>query len=93
MASGFGVQGYELIRCLSTYQPAQQLGFCEQELKSLLFLRGRASHASSSAGIEEMNSVNREVAENLPRLKCLVEQLLITKKSWGFKTQATDRLA
>ncbi len=93
LESGFGVQNEELIGCLSKYEPTQQLGFSEPELKSLLVLRGRASHASSRAGIEDIKIVNREVTEKMPRLKCLVEQLLLTKKSWGFKTQATDRLA
>ena len=93
LEAAFGVQDDELVGCLSEYKPAQILGFSEQELKCFLVLRGRASHANSSAGIEEIKIVNRKVDEKLPRLKCLVEQVLLTKKTWGIETRAIDRLA
>ena len=93
LESAFGVKHKKLIKCLIEYEPAKQLRFSEDELCSLLILRGRASHADSSAGMEELRHVNQDVAGKLPRLKCLVEQVLLTKKTWGLKSIYTDRLA
>ena len=69
MEAAFGIQDDELVGLISGYEPAQQLGFSEQELKRLLVLRGRASRANSKAGIEEINTVNTAVSEKLLRCK------------------------
>ena len=40
--------------------------------------------------------MNNEVGQKLARLKCLVEQVILTKKSWGYPTlvsQPMSRLA
>ena len=93
LESAFGEQGYQLLRYLVEYEPAKQLGFSSEELHSLLILRGRASHAAGREGIEEIRKVTQEASEKLPRLKCLVEQVLLTKQKWGVKSGGTDRLA
>ncbi len=93
LEAAFGVQKKELIECLIGYESVKQLDFSKEELQSLLALRGRVSHATSRAGIEELRCVNQEVSEKLPRLKCLVEQVLLTKRTWGVRSQYIDRLA
>ena len=93
LEAGFGEQKQELVKIISAYQPAVELGFSEEELDGLYILRGRASHADSKAGIEEIRSVNIQVGQKLSRLKCLVEQVILTKKSWGFPTLDTQRMS
>ena len=93
LESAFGAQNAELLSYLREFVPAKQLGFNYDELNSLHILRGRASHTVSSAGMNEVIAVNREVSDKLPRLKCLVEQVLLTKQTWGVKSNDTDRLA
>jgi len=93
LESAFGEQDKELIRCLADFGPAKELGFTLDELEALLTLRGRASHATSRAGIKEHRHVRNETARLLPRLKCLVEQVIVTKRTWGVKALETDRVA
>jgi hypothetical protein len=91
--AAFGSQDEELIRLLSKYGPARELEFTEQELRKLLVIRGRVSHAKSLAGIRELREASREALRKLPRLKCLAEQVILTKKVWGVISLETDRLA
>lgn len=93
LESAFGQKDDELVTLLATYEPAVQLGFDKNELRNLLILRGRASHAESGAGIEEYHIVRTETGARLARLKCLAEQVLLTKRTWGTPTTHTDRLA
>jgi hypothetical protein len=93
LESAFGRKDDELIELISKYDPAIQLGFDKEELRVLHVLRGRASHAESSAGIAEYRHVKRETSSKLARLKGLVEQVLVTKKTWGIPTVETDRIA
>jgi hypothetical protein len=93
LESAFGCTDDELINVLANYEPARQLKFDDVELKRLLVLRGRASHAASRAGINELRSVNVDVSDRIGRLAALVEQVILTKKSWGFPTTAVERLA
>ena len=93
LESAFGVQDNKLVELLSRYDPAQEIGFTEDELSELLILRGRASHAQSNAGIAEHDYVVSETSKKLPRLKCLVEQVVLTKRTWGVPATAIDRLA
>jgi hypothetical protein len=53
-------------------------------------LRGRASHAESKAGYDELVAVERECGRKVARLKNLVERVLLTKKNWGYPTVAVD---
>lgn len=91
LESAFGEQEQELVNKLTGYQPSIELGFSEEELRDLNVLRGRTSHAGSRAGIEEIRTVNGQAAQKVGRLKCLVEQVILTKQTWGMGTQAAER--
>jgi nitrogen-specific signal transduction histidine kinase len=65
---------------LTGYAPTSQLAFDKKELKGLHVLRGRASHAESRVGIEELVDVERLVSDQPPRLKKLVERVIATEK-------------
>lgn len=93
LESAFGTKNDDLVDLLTEYDPAIQLGFGEAELKQLLVMRGRASHAESSAGIDEYYLVRAETSAKSARLKCLVEQVLLTKKTWGIPTLETEPIA
>ena len=72
LEAAFGEDGDELVALLSAFPPVQELGYTETELKHLLLLRGRASHAE--------------------RIRCLAEQVLLTKKTWGLRGLGVRRL-
>ena len=93
LESAFAAKDAQLIRCLSEYTPAEQLGFTQTELRGLHTLRGRASHAESRYGLDEHESVLAETSSRLARLKCLAEQVILTKKTWGVRTTECERLA
>ena len=92
LESAFGATDKKLICYLSDFAPAQQLGFTSDELRQLHTLRGRASHAASRSGVEEHRSVFAETTRRLPRLKCLAERIILTKKMWGIRATGTDVL-
>ncbi len=92
LEAAFGERGDKLVALLAKYEPARKLGFDEAEVKQLLLLRDRASHAQSSAGIKELVYVDQECSSQLPRLKNLCERVILTKKSWGYPTVGTDEL-
>ncbi len=93
LESAFGEKDDQLICCLSDFPPAQELGFTMDELKQLHILRGRASHAESRSGVKEHRFVFTETTRRLPRLKCLAERVILTKKTWGVRTTSTEALA
>ena len=93
LESAFGQKGNNLLKFLANYPPAQKLEFDYGELKELHTLRGRASHAESSAGLEEYLSVLQKVESLLPRLECLADETIVTKKTWGTKGLETERLS
>lgn len=93
LESAFGQKGVQLVQSLSRYSPAIELGFTVKELEHLRTLRGRASHANSKSGMKELNYVQRKTLSKQPRLKCLVEQVLLTKKEWGSNSPEINRLA
>lgn len=93
LESAFGRSDDDLVQLLASYPPAQQLGFAPPELRDLLILRGRASHAQSKAGVDELIAVERECGQALPRLKNLAERVILTKRSWGYPTLAVEELA
>lgn len=92
LEAAFGKRDDELVALLAKYEPARKLGFDEAEVKQLLLLRGRASHAQSSAGLKEVVYVDQECTKQLPRLKNLCERVILTKKDWGYPTLGTDEL-
>ncbi len=92
LEAAFGKHDDELVTLLTKYEPARKLRFDEAEVKQLLVLRGRASHAQSSAGIKELVYVDQECRKQLPRLKNLCERVILTKKDWGYPTVGTDEL-
>lgn len=93
LESAFGAKDKELVRLLARYGPATELCFTLDELHNLLILRGRASHAKTRSGMKELRHVISETRKRLPRLKCFVEQVLVTKKSWGTQNLYTERVA
>jgi hypothetical protein len=92
LESAFQASEAKLVALLSDYRPAQKLGFDKSELEALRILRGQASHAVSKAGLKELVRVERECAEKLPRLKSLVERVILTKKDWGYPTTGVEEL-
>ncbi len=92
LEAAFARDGDKLVDLLAQYQPAQQMGFDRDELRALLILRGRASHAQSKAGLRELVAVEHECGNRLTRLKNLAERVILTKKDWGYPTLATDEL-
>lgn len=93
LESAFGQKNYELVESLSKYPPAVKLDFDTSELTELSVLRGRASHAESSTGLQEYQLVSNRVECFLPRLESLVVEVLLTKKTWGSKGLLVERLA
>lgn len=91
--SAFGQKDSELLKSLEQFKPITDLEFDKEELKQIHILRGRASHAESSAGLAEYNAITKEVREKLPRLKSMVEQVLLNKKTWGTRGFAVSQLA
>lgn len=92
LESAFGIQDKELVTALVTYPPTQDMSFDGKELRELLILRNRASHAASKGGLRELVTVERDCFDQLPRLKNLVERVILTKRSWGYRTQAIQAL-
>jgi hypothetical protein len=93
LESAFGLQGKELVTALALYPPAQELGFDENELKSLLTLRGQVSHAATRGGLAELLRVGGLATGRVARLKCLAERVILTKRTWGTRDREIDELA
>ena len=85
LESGFGLQGRELVAALTSYAPAQELGFDSDELNALLVLRGQVSHAATRGGLAELLRVGGIATERVSRLKCLAERVILTKRAWGIR--------
>jgi hypothetical protein len=92
LESAFDRQGEELVAIIAQYPPAQAMGFTNDELHGLLVLRGRASHAASKGGLDELVAVMHQCGVNLTRLKSLVERVISTKASWGYPTLRVNEL-
>ena len=92
LESAFGERDDRLVALLASYEPAKEVEFGPDELRALLLLRGRASHAQSSSGIAEVRFVRRECQKRLPRLKTLVERVIATKVTWGKPTLKSEAL-
>ena len=93
LESAFALQDDALVAALAAYPPAQELGFGEDELHELLVLRGRASHARTRGGLDELLRVGREVSDRVDRLKCLAERVILTKQTWGIRSSGVEELA
>jgi hypothetical protein len=93
LESAFRAKDDALAGLLASYPPAREFGFGRKELKDLLVLRGKASHAESNAGVSQLIAVEQECRRCLPRLKNLVEWVILTKKTWGLPTLEVEALA
>ncbi len=93
LKSAFGTKDRELLSLLLEYPVVQELSFTEEELNQLWVLRGRASHAESRKGMKEYQYVVSETNKSLHRIKCLVEQVILTMKDWGSKSCDVERLS
>ena len=83
LESAFGRKNRHLTALLADFPPARQIGCTLDEAEALRTLRGRASHAESRAGLREILAVEQEARQSLPRLKSLVERVVMTKEPWG----------
>jgi hypothetical protein len=92
LESAFGITDEELVAAIAKFPPAQAMEFGADELRSLLILRGRSSHAASKAGVHELTKVQRECSHRLPRLKNLAERVIATKANWGYPTAGVNEL-
>lgn len=92
LESAFNAIDDTLVELLGQYPPCLDLGFDCEELKDLLVLRGRASHAKSRIGLREKKQVDALCSKNLPRLKSLANRVILTKKSWGFPTLGVEEV-
>jgi hypothetical protein len=93
LESAFGLIDDDLVDALSAYPPARELHLDREELRSLLALRGRASHAKSRKGISEISEVNLQCTDALPRLKSLAKRVILTKKSWGIPANGVSAIS
>lgn len=93
LESAFGCQNDDLVDLLADYAPARELKFTRDELKVMLVLRGRASHAATKGGVNELRAATAKAERAIGRLACLVEQVILTKKSWGCPTMDVERYA
>jgi hypothetical protein len=93
LESAFASQDQALVDLLASFEPLKTTGVDAAELKQLLVLRGRASHAQSKAGLREVTHVEHECGSQNARLKTLVERVIATKATWGYPTTGyQDRL-
>lgn len=92
LESAFGLQDKPLVDALATYAPARELGFDREELHALMVLRGKASHAATKGGLAEILRVGDLTSERRDRLKCLVERVILTKKTWGARSGGLQEL-
>lgn len=93
LEAAFGAKDQELVDLLARCEVSQDMEFTGDELRGLLVLRGRASHASSRADFDEFASVEREAAQIVARLQGLAEALIVRKADWGIRTVAVDPLS
>lgn len=92
LESAFGVKNARLLRVLAEYAPALEIGFDEKELDELHVLRGQISHAESRTGLDELLRAGDEASKRVPRLKSLVERVILTKRNWGMRDTAVEEL-
>jgi hypothetical protein len=92
LESAFGLRDDALVAALAGFRPAQELGFDRDELRQLLILRGQASHAATSGGLDEILRVGEQTRRRGDRLKCLVERAILTKRTWGARSDGVEEL-
>jgi hypothetical protein len=93
LESAFGLKDARLVTALADFRPAIEIGFDRQELAELQVLRGRISHAESKTGLKELLRAGDEASRRAPRLKCLVERVILTKRDWGQRDGGVEELA
>jgi len=92
LEAAFGEQGKKLVGYVSQCDAAIEMEFSAEELEDLRTLRGRASHAQSSAGLGHAVAVEQEAARVVNRVQGLAEALIIRKVHWGDRTVAVHTL-
>jgi hypothetical protein len=92
LESAFGLQDDALVAALAGFAPAQELSFERDELRQLLILRGQASHAATSGGLDEILRVGEQTRRKGDRVKCLVERVILTKRTWGSRGNGVEEL-
>lgn len=91
LEAAFAQQGEDLVRLVAACPAAQDLEFTQAELSTLRALRGRASHAGSRDGAEEVARVEQAAAEAVPRVQGLAEALIVRKSEWGTASVEVER--
>lgn len=90
LEAAFGQKDDELVDSLSRCSAATDMEFTRDELRELLVLRGRASHAYSRADLAEIVAVEHQADEVLDRIQGLAEALIVRKKDWAVRTVAIE---
>jgi hypothetical protein len=93
LESAFGAKDRSLLKLLADFPPLMAMEVKESELKELWVLRGRASHAESKKGMDELAFVRRECSHRMTRLKNFVERVILTKEIWGVPSIGISELA
>jgi hypothetical protein len=93
LESAFGTSAEQLVNQLANFEPVQKMRFDKTELGELRSLRDRASHAQIAVREGHLEKIERECREKSPRLSCLVERLIVTKKTWGSSDLAVEERA
>lgn len=83
LEAAFGCQSTALVNCLASYPPAIEVGFTQDELHELKQLRGSISHAQEQEGLAAILRASQQAEARLPRLKTLVERVVLTKRDWA----------
>lgn len=92
LEAAFGAKNEALVGLLARCAAAQDMEFTEQELRELLTLRGRASHAYSRPDLDEIVAVEHQASAVVNRLRGLAEALVIRKTDWGVRTVGVEPL-
>lgn len=66
------------------------MGFDLDELTELLVLCGRASHAQSRSGLDEIVTVEQSCRDRSLRLYHLVERVIVNKSTWAQPSSGTN---
>jgi hypothetical protein len=92
LESAFGMKDARLVAAIADYPPAVEIGFDREEIAELHVLRGQLSHAESRAGLKELLRAGDAASRRVPRLKCLVERVILTKQNWGRRDLSVEEL-
>lgn len=92
LESAFQARDDVLVELLAEYPDAKAMGFDRNELRELLVLRGRASHAQSRSGLDEIVTVEQACRDRKLRLNHLVERVILNKSTWAQRSSGTNNI-